>query len=55
MPYFSTPLQHQFIDEATTISWRCEAGGEPQPSYFWLKNGQRLENKTITDPEKVKV
>lgn len=47
VPYFTVGLKDQFIDAGTTLQWRCEAGGPPNPSYRWLKNGAAFDNTTI--------
>lgn len=46
-PYFTLELEDQYLDEGSELRWRCEAGGDPSPSYFWLKNGMELNNNTI--------
>lgn len=35
------------MDAGTELKWRCEAGGPPNPSYKWFKNGALLDNTTI--------
>ena len=39
VPYVILELEDQFADSGAELVWRCEAGGNPEPSYFWLKNG----------------
>ena len=39
VPYFVLALEDQFADSGAELHWRCEAGGQPEPTYYWLKNG----------------
>ncbi|KAH9496082.1 hypothetical protein Btru_012690 [Bulinus truncatus] len=38
-PFFVFPLKDQHIDVGRQMTWRCEAGGVPRPTYQWFKNG----------------
>ncbi|XP_076456071.1 contactin-like [Babylonia areolata] len=46
-PYFVAPLRDQHADVGSQLTWRCDARGNPGPTYTWYKNGQRL----YTDPD----
>ncbi|KAK6180834.1 hypothetical protein SNE40_008813 [Patella caerulea] len=39
-PYFTQILKDEGVTEGSKVSWRCEAKGEPAPSYTWIKNEQ---------------
>ena len=42
-PFFLFPLKDQHIDQGSQLTWHCAARGIPAPTYFWLKNGVRLQ------------
>ncbi|KAK7092363.1 contactin-3-like [Littorina saxatilis] len=41
-PYFVAPLQDQHADVGSQLTWRCDARGNPSPTYSWFKNGEIL-------------
>uniref|UniRef100_A0A0B7B5Q8 Contactin n=1 Tax=Arion vulgaris TaxID=1028688 RepID=A0A0B7B5Q8_9EUPU len=38
-PYFVSQLQDQHADIDSQLTWICNARGNPEPTYKWLKNG----------------
>ena len=36
-PYFIYDLHDQHVDVGRRLTWRCEARGQPAPTYAWLK------------------
>ncbi|XP_046353215.1 contactin-like [Haliotis rufescens] len=45
-PYFTYPLKDQHTDVGGQLTWHCEAGGTPPPTYLWYKDGVPLKNMT---------
>ncbi|KAK6176500.1 hypothetical protein SNE40_014772 [Patella caerulea] len=45
-PYFTFPLKHQHVDMNDRLTWHCDAGGSPMPTYRWYKNGVPVTNQT---------
>ncbi|XP_059169995.1 contactin-like [Physella acuta] len=47
-PYFVSPLMNQHADIDSRLTWICNARGNPEPVYYWYKNGEKIQ----TDREK---
>uniref|UniRef100_A0A3B3XIW2 Ig-like domain-containing protein n=1 Tax=Poecilia mexicana TaxID=48701 RepID=A0A3B3XIW2_9TELE len=57
-PYWTSPekMKNNFhlVPAATTVKFRCAAGGFPQPTLRWLKNGRPLRQEDRMGGYKVK-
>ncbi|XP_007551503.1 fibroblast growth factor receptor 2-like [Poecilia formosa] len=57
-PYWTSPekMKNNFhlVPAATTVKFRCAAGGFPQPTLRWLKNGRPLRQEDRKEGYKVK-
>ncbi|XP_078424599.1 contactin 1b [Cetorhinus maximus] len=39
-PYWIQPINDTMQDIGSDLTWHCEAGGKPQPTYRWFRNGE---------------
>uniref|UniRef100_A0A3B3VCS3 receptor protein-tyrosine kinase n=1 Tax=Poecilia latipinna TaxID=48699 RepID=A0A3B3VCS3_9TELE len=57
-PYWTSPekMKNNFhlVPAATTVKFRCAAGGFPQPTLRWLKNGRPLRQEDRKEGYKVR-
>lgn len=44
-PEWEQKIQNTYLSIYDSLFWECKASGNPNPSYTWLKNGQRLNTE----------
>lgn len=44
LPYFTNKAKDEVVAVGTTVTMVCEAGGIPEPTQYWYRNGVRVRN-----------
>ena len=44
-PEWEQKIQNTYLSIYDSLFWECKARGNPNPSYTWLKNGERLHTE----------
>ncbi|XP_052028591.1 contactin-6 [Apodemus sylvaticus] len=50
-PEWEQKIQNTYLSIYDSLYWECKARGNPNPSYMWLKNGERLHTEERTQIE----
>lgn len=53
-PVFTIPLEDQFVDAESTLTWLCEAFGIPEVKYKWLKNGREIKMNDLPSEDRAR-